>query len=205
MRGKPVLSARLKPAKARRCYEPEMDRVAGDGDLGLNMARAARTIQEALTTYPLDHPAEAMKALGLTLQRALGGSSGPLYGVFFLRAGAHLENGPTDDPKVWSAAIIEACGAISELGGARVGDRTMLDALVPFARRFEEGLRTGSTAKESFFSAVEAAERGAKKTANMTARRGRSSYLGKRVIGSPDPGAIAVTIWLRAIASVLCD
>ncbi len=172
----------------------EMDRVVGDGDLGLNIARAARAIQEALSTYPWDHPAEALSALGLSLQQVLGGSSGPLYGVFFLRVGSCLENVPPSDARSWSAALLDACGAIGELGGARLGDRTMLDALIPFARQLDEGLRTGSPVKESLLAAVMAAERGAGKTAQVSARRGRSSYLGERIIGTPDPGAIAVAI-----------
>src|SRR6185437_8349734 len=63
----------------------ELDRIAGDGDLGGNMARAARSIKERMGAYSFDHPPQALRELGLSLQQLLGGSSGPLYGVFFLR------------------------------------------------------------------------------------------------------------------------
>jgi dihydroxyacetone kinase len=181
----------------------ELDRIAGDGDLGGNMARAARSIKERMGAYSFDHPPQALRELGLSLQQLLGGSSGPLYGVFFLRAGAGLDGGSLTDPRVWAAAMVEACGAISELGGATLGDRTMLDALLPFAQTFDEQLRAGTPVKDALFAAFEVAKRGAQNTANMTARRGRSSYLGARVVGTPDPGAVAVIVWLRAVVGAL--
>lgn len=181
----------------------ELDRLAGDGDLGSNMARAARGIKEAAGTYAFDRPAEAFRDLGLSLQQLLGGSSGPLYGVFFLRAGAGLDSGAIGDLKVWAQALLEACGAIGELGGAALGDRTMLDALLPFAQTFDEQIRGGVPVKKALLAAFEVAKQGAQSTANMTARRGRSSYLGARVMGTPDPGAVAVIVWLRAVVGAL--
>jgi dihydroxyacetone kinase len=182
-----------------------MDQMVGDGDLGLNLARGMRAIQEELSTYPLDNPAETLKALGLTLQAVLGGSSGPLYGVLLLRIGNSLENGATDDARLWATAMVEGCDALSELGGARIGDRTMLDALIPFAQTFQNEVRAGRSAKWSLLAAVTAAERSAEGTAKMVARRGRSSYLGGRTIGCADPGAIAVAIWLRAVATAITE
>jgi len=87
--------------------------------------------------------------------------------------------------------------AISELGGAKPGDRTMLDALHSFMVTLKNGGTNGS--QEVLRAAVEAAERGAEATAQMTPRLGRSSYLGNRVIGHADPGATAVAIWLGAV------
>ncbi len=172
------------------------DEAVGDGDLGDNMARTAKAIE--LGGFPYDHASELLKAIGLKIQQTMGGSSGPLYGALLLRTGSALEQGAEDDPKQWAAAIIEGCGAIGELGGARLGDRTMLDALVPFARTFSEQLAEGFALNESLAAALEAAKRGADSTAQMVARRGRSSYLGERTIGNIDPGALAVVIWLEA-------
>jgi dihydroxyacetone kinase len=172
------------------------DEAVGDGDLGDNMARAAEAVR--LGSFLYDRPAELLKAIGLKIQQTMGGSSGPLYGALLLRAGSTLEQGPADDARQWSAAILEGCGAIGELGGARLGDRTMLDALVPFARTFSEQLAEGTSLNESLVAALEAAKRGADSTEQMVARRGRSSYLGDRAIGNVDPGALAVVIWLEA-------
>lgn len=181
----------------------EMDRTVGDGDLGSNMARAARTIGESLPFYPLDDLSETLKALGLTLQETLGGSSGPLYGVLLLRTGIFLEGGSAFDPQRWATAILEGCGAISELGGTKIGDRTMLDALIPFAQTFRDAIAAGHLVKDALADALIAAEGGAKATARMIPRRGRSSYLGERALGYPDPGAVAVTIWLRAVIAIV--
>lgn len=178
----------------------KMDQAVGDGDLGLNMRRAATELNLALRTFPLDHPPELLKHLGTLLQGILGGSSGPLYGVLLLRTGGSLEAGSSEDPSLWATAIIDGCNAIGELGGARPGDCTMLDALFPFARTFAEQLRAGSSWRDSLSSGVCAAKRGAEQTARMLARRGRASYLGERSIGYADPGAMAVVTWLEAVA-----
>ena len=179
----------------------EMDRVTGDGDLGISMKRAAETVRDAVGSYPLDNVAATLKALGHTLQREMGGSSGPLYGMLFLRCGNVLENSERTDLAQWAEALAQGCRAISELGGAKPGDRTMLDALDPFVTSLNAS--AGKPSREQLFSAVEAAERGAEATAQMKPRLGRSSYLGDRVLGHPDPGAQAVTIWLRSACESL--
>ena len=92
-----------------------------------------------------------------------------------------------------------AADAIGELGGAKPGDRTMLDALVPAAEAFNRELNAGYDAGKAWAAAVNAAESGAGDTAHMTPRAGRASYLGARAIGSPDGGAVAIACWLKAL------
>jgi triose/dihydroxyacetone kinase / FAD-AMP lyase (cyclizing) len=179
----------------------ELDRATGDGDLGTSMRRAAMAILSRMDSYPLNNVSATLKALGHDLHREMGGSSGPLYGVLFLRCGNVLENSRTSGLAQWVEAVDQGCQAISELGGAKPGDRTMLDALDPFVKSLKEA--RGEPSREILLSAVEAAERGAEATATMKPRLGRSSYLGDRVLGHPDPGAKAVAIWLRAAAEAL--
>jgi triose/dihydroxyacetone kinase / FAD-AMP lyase (cyclizing) len=180
----------------------EMDRVTGDGDLGASMARGARAVQDAVATYPLDDAAATVKALGHTLRRELGGSSGPLYGVLFLRCGSVLEASSATGLARWAEALDQGCQAISELGGAKPGDRTMVDALDPFVKTLQNGLGAKAP-REAVLAAVEAAEHGVDATAQMKPSLGRSSYLGDRVLGHPDPGAKAIEVWLRAACEVL--
>lgn len=79
----------------------------------------------------------------------------------------------------------------------------MLDALIPFARTFADRVKAGSNTRDALFVALNAVKRGAEDTARLVARRGRSSYLGARALDHPDPGAMAVSIWLEAAISVL--
>jgi dihydroxyacetone kinase len=183
----------------------ELDRAVGDGDLGQNLERAAMAIREAIPFLPLDDSAALLKAIGRKLQHVLGGSSGPLYGVLFLRAGSSLDTGATDDPKAWAAAMLEGSDAVAELGGARLGDSTMLDALIPFARTWMDRLNEGASLPEALLDALEAARSGAEQTAKLVARRGRASYLGKRSVGHPDPGAIAAVIWLEPVVEAVLE
>jgi dihydroxyacetone kinase len=178
----------------------ELDRMTGDGDLGVSLARAARAVQQAVSSYPLDDISRTLKALAHTLGRELGGSSGPFYGVLFLRCGNVLGRSRTIESAQWVEALEEGCRAISELGGATPGDRTMLDALYPFANTLKQ---QNEPAPQAVWAALEAAERGAEATAQMKPKLGRSSYLGDRVLGHPDPGARAVSIWLRAVCESL--
>jgi dihydroxyacetone kinase len=178
----------------------ELDRITGDGDLGASMKRASIAVREALPNYPLNNLPETLKELAQTLRHELGGSSGPLYGVLFLRFGNVLEHSSAIGLSQWATAIDDGIRAISELGGAKSGDRTMLDALIPFVKVLQQA-RTDS-AREILLEAAHEAQRGAESTAQMKPRLGRSTYLGDRVLGYPDPGAIAVAIWLRAVVDV---
>jgi dihydroxyacetone kinase len=200
--GKAVEAAIGSAAKALIEAAPrltQMDQLVGDGDLGISLERGARAVEEALRSYPLDDPAATLHALAMTLQRALGGTSGPLYTAFFLRAAGSLRHGHAHDPKTWAAAFQAGCAAIAELGGAGQGDRTMLDALLPAAETLQRAVNAGGPVADALRAAGAAGLAGARATADMIPRRGRSSYLGTRALGHVDPGAEAVAVWLGAL------
>ena len=96
-------------------------------------------------------------------------------------------------------AFVAAVIAVSELGGAKPGDRTMIDALHPAAETFRDKLAAGASTEEAWRSAVAAGVAGAEATTSMKPRLGRASYLGERAVGHPDAVAVAVSIWLEAI------
>jgi dihydroxyacetone kinase len=177
----------------------DLDQAVGDGDIGVSLARGSRAMLEAIPSLPLDEPAATLHALGTLLQRSLGGTSGPLYAMALLRASARIKGAPGD----WPGAFRAGCQGITELGGAKPGDRTMLDALIPASEALASSLQAGRPLAEALAEAVSAAESGAKATASMNARKGRSSYLGDRALGHTDPGAEAVAVWLRAVSSSL--
>jgi dihydroxyacetone kinase len=180
-----------------------LDQAVGDGDLGLSMLRGAEAVGLLLHSSNFDDPVATLRAMSAALQRAMAGSSGPLYGVLLLRAANALQEGGPHAPAAWAHAFAEGCRAISELGGAKAGDRTMLDALIPFEQEFSRALTDGYPWRAALGFAASAAEDGAKATARMLPRRGRSSYIGERSLGYADPGAEAAALWLRAVANAL--
>ena len=194
----------LAVAQAFEAAEPrltELDSAAGDGDLGISLTRAAAAMR-ALPEEAWTGPAQALTALGQALRRSIGGSSGPFYATALLRAARRLE-GPAPHATAWAAAFVAGVDAVEELGGARRGDRTMVDALRPAAESFLSALQEGRTPAEAWARCVRAAEQGTEATARMAPRLGRASYLGERVLGIPDAGAEAVVVWLRALTPFL--
>jgi len=185
---------------ALREAEPELTRLdsaVGDGDLGISMTRGAEGVEAAFRKLDLVHPASALAQISAVLRRWLGGTSGPLYAMFVLRAAAALaQEENVDEPAAWGRALQAGCAGMMELGGAAPGDRTMLDALVPAVDAF---VNTPGDAAARIAAMHEAALAGAEATRAMAPRRGRSSYLGDRVAGHPDPGAVAVAIWIGAL------
>jgi dihydroxyacetone kinase len=170
-----------------------LDSHAGDGDLGASMVRGAEALR-ALTDRSYDTPQRLLRDIGESLRRSIAGSSGPLYAAALLRA-SHILTGidrPTDVQ--WLDAFEGAIAALQDIGGARPGDRTMLDALVPASVAWRQnGWPAGASA----------AEAAAEATASMRPKMGRAAYLGDRAMGQPDGGAVAVAIWLKAIEEAL--
>jgi dihydroxyacetone kinase len=156
------------------------------------MVRGAEAIR-ALGEDSYSTPSRLLSDLGNALRRAIAGSSGPFYATALLRASAVLANKAEPSSQDWRAALEAGTTAIMELGGAKPGDRTMVDALAPAADAWKKS--------GSFTDAATAAEAGARATSDMFPALGRASYLGKRAVGYPDGGATAVAIWLAAIAA----
>jgi dihydroxyacetone kinase len=181
-----AIAAALEAAEDRLA---DLDGRAGDGDLGASMVRAAEALR-ALASQPWAEPAALLAEIGDRLRRAIGGTSGPFYATALLRAARRLPAHPTAQD--WAQAFADGVAAIGALGGARPGDRTMLDALAPASEALS---RTASLP-----AAARAAEAGAEATSAMAPRVGRASYLGERAMGFPDAGAVAVTVWLGALA-----
>lgn len=177
----------------------DLDSRVGDGDLGISMMRGAAAIR-ALPDGVWQVPEGALAAMAHALRRAIGGSSGPFYATALLRASRALGAQPIN-PESWARAFAGAVASIGELGGARRGDRTMLDALEPASDAFGAALGEGLAVNAAWARAIAAAEEGAAATANMHPRLGRAAYQGSRAIGTPDAGAMAVLVWMRAITA----
>ncbi|KVK40045.1 dihydroxyacetone kinase [Agrobacterium deltaense] len=201
--GERLRSAAERVARALIVAEPkltQLDSVTGDGDLGTSMVRGA----EAILALPGESFADVsggLAAMANAMRKAIGGSSGPFYATGLMRASRHLAGIEKPTAQQMAEAFVAAVLAVSELGGARPGDRTMIDSLHPAAETFRDKLAAGASADEAWRSASAAGIAGAEATASMKPRLGRASYLGERAIGHPDAGAVAVSIWLEAIGN----
>lgn len=181
-----------------------LDSGAGDGDLGISFVRGAAALR-ALPESAFAAPGVALSAMSDALRRAIAGSSGPFYATALLRAARYLGSAAEPALQDWAQAFLIAVGSVSELGGAKPGDRTMFDALRPAADAFAQAIEAGKDGASAWRAALEAAEAGTAATAQMTPRLGRASYVGARAIGIPDAGASAVVVWMRAIAKRLSE
>ncbi|MBT2441973.1 dihydroxyacetone kinase subunit L [Streptomyces sp. ISL-36] len=170
----------------------ELDSAIGDADHGANLKRGFAAVRDVLDKEPPETPGAVLVAAGRQLISTVGGASGPLYGTLLRRTGKALGDSATVTREQLAAALTAGVGAVAQLGGAQVGDKTMLDALVPAAEALGE----------SFEAAREAAERGALGTVPLQARKGRASYLGERSIGHQDPGATSSALLVAALAEV---
>jgi ATP-dependent dihydroxyacetone kinase len=203
--GQAVLAAALACADALIAAErrlTELDNATGDGDLGISMTRGAEAIR-TLNADGADDAASMLARIAGALRRAIAGSSGPFYAVGILRAAGVLAESGTSDPASWAKALHEAANAISDMGGAKPGDCTMLDALYPAAEALQSAVARGVGLPDAWAACVTATESGASATARMRRRLGRGSYLGDRALGVEDGGAVAVAIWIKALAGAV--
>ena len=136
---------------------------------------------------------------GTTLISKVGGASGPLYGMAFRRAGKALGDAADVDLPGLAAALEAALAGVQQLGAAREGDKTMVDALAPATRAFSKAIAEGAPDADALAALVEAAQAGAAATISMQALKGRASYLGPRSVGHEDPGAASTVLILGAL------
>jgi dihydroxyacetone kinase-like protein len=173
----------------------ELDRAIGDGDHGLNMRRGAQAVQARLGELASLSLNDALKAMGMTCMASIGGSSGPVFGTFLVTLGKELpvEPGPAELARAMDAGI----KALTRLGKAEVGQKTLLDVLDPVRRVLEAG------GADLVARVRECAIASAAATAQIEATRGRASFLGERALGHVDPGSRSVALIIGAICDTL--
>jgi phosphoenolpyruvate---glycerone phosphotransferase subunit DhaL len=173
-----------------------LDQAIGDGDHGLNMRRGALAIQAKRAELANQSFTDALKTMGMTCMSTIGGSSGPVFGTLLVTLGKELSANPT--PADLSAALDASIKALTKLGKAEVGQKTLLDVLDP-VRLF---LSTANASAPDFAAQVKkCAFDSAQATAQMDAGRGRSSFLGDRALGHVDPGSRSMAL----IVGAICD
>jgi dihydroxyacetone kinase-like protein len=190
----------------QRDYLTQLDAAIGDADHGTNMDRGFASVVAKLGE--LDDsipPGRILVTAGSTLVSTVGGASGPLWGTALRRAGKALGDDETFDGAALAAAFESALAGVVELGAARPGDKTMVDALEPAVRVLREQVDGGSSTGDAIAAARGAAEEGMQATVPLQATKGRASYLGERSIGHQDPGATSTAIILRALEQAVAE
>ena len=191
-----VLAAEV--IEANRDHLTQLDAAIGDADHGINLSRGFTAVLGALDPAAKT-PGAILTLTGNTLISKVGGASGPLYGMAFRRAGKALAGAADVDLPALSAALEAALAGVQQLGAAREGDKTMVDALAAATRAFSKAIAEGASQDDALDSLAEAASAGAIATISMQALKGRASYLGPRSVGHEDPGAASTALILAAL------
>jgi dihydroxyacetone kinase-like protein len=186
----------------------EIDGAIGDGDHGVNMNKGFTLCKERLEADPGGF-AKGLQTLGRVLMAEIGGAMGPLYGSFFLEMSRAAGDHEVIDIDVFQQMLERGTNAISSLGNAKVGDKTMIDALVPALEAYKEEAASGNDFARALAAMATGAEKGKESTRNLIAKVGRASRLGERSLGKLDAGAASCALLLgsmaRSITSLLAE
>jgi dihydroxyacetone kinase phosphoprotein-dependent L subunit len=190
-------------------YFAQLDSVAGDGDFGFSLRNGFEVVVADYDTFDHSNPGTVLKKIGMVIASKVGGVSGPIWGTAFLRAGATAGDKAELTPDDVIAMLRASIAGIMQRGDASLGDKTLLDALVPAVDSLEASFADPATAADHGVAAVQraadVATQAALDTKPLIAKRGRAAYTGERSIGSVDAGATAIGVILQAISAAWRD
>ncbi len=182
---------------ANKAYLSEIDGKIGDGDHGINMAKgfgkAADQIHDQTSFF------EGLLLLSDILMNEIGGSMGPLYGMMFMEMGATVKTADTINAKQFEIMLKAGLEGVTGIGGAKLGDKTLLDCLIPAINAFAQAIESGKDFSTGLTDLANAAETGRDNTIDLIAKIGRSSRLGERSRGVLDAGATSCCIILTTL------
>jgi len=183
----------------QRDHLTQLDAAIGDADHGPNLARGFSAVLSAHDGANPATPGAVLLLTGSTLISKVGGASGPLYGMAFRSAGKAVGDTADVDLAGLAVALKAALAGVQQLGAARAGDKTMVDALAPATEAFSSAIAEGASPADALTALANAAQAGAVATISMQALKGRASYLGPRSVGHEDPGAASTALILGAL------
>jgi dihydroxyacetone kinase-like protein len=182
-----------------RAYLSEIDGKIGDGDHGVNMAKGFGMAADRIKGSDMSL-AQAFDTLGTVLMTEIGGSMGPLYGVMFTQFAETIEKSDAIDAAIFSTMLHSGLDGIQAIGSAKVGDKTLIDTLVPAITAFDTSIGSGKSFDQALAALVAAAGAGRDSTRALVAKIGRASRLGERSIGVLDAGATSCALILKSLA-----
>jgi dihydroxyacetone kinase phosphoprotein-dependent L subunit len=178
-------------------YFSDLDGLAGDGDFGTSLATGFRVIQNDWDTIDKADIGTMLLKISMLVSKHVGGSSGPIWGTGFMKA-ALLSRGKTSVTlQELSDMVNNAIEGIMARGGAKLGDKTLLDALIPVNEVLKSHAASGSDLATTLKDAAAAADKAIDETRHLEARRGRASQVGERSGNTPDPGIVAIATILQ--------
>ena len=187
--------------RENREYLSEIDGLIGDGDHGINMSKGFTICSERLGDE-LDIPLnKAFKTLGRVLLLEIGGSMGPLYGTFFIEMAKEADGIEIIDASIFSKMLQAAVTGLKSLSRVELGDKTMMDTLIPAQKSFDEAIMLGKDFLSALTDFKAAAETGKESTRDLVAKIGRASRLGERSRGVLDAGATSCNLILQSLAN----
>jgi dihydroxyacetone kinase-like protein len=178
----------------------DLDRAIGDSDHGHNLARGFGAVVKKLTDNPGTNVGEVLKTTAMALISTVGGASGPLYGSLFLQAGKAAADKTALSLSDFAAVLKEGINSVQARGHAVLGEKTMLDVLIPVAGSIERDAAAGVDAVTALTRAAALANECSEKTKDVVATKGRAAYLGERSIGHVDPGSKSSALIIETIA-----
>jgi len=187
-------------AVANEKYFGDLDAVVGDGDFGYSMARGFELVLSGWDDFDRADIGTFLKKIAVTITSRIGGTSGPIWGTACLRAGVKAGTATELSADQVIELLRASIEGIKARGKSDVGDKTLLDALVPAVDAIEERVRSGDSAVAVLKAAALVAREQAEATRGMIAKRGRAAYTGERSIGTLDAGAVAVAVMFEALA-----
>ena len=197
--GKEIVIEIIRTVCENKDYLSRIDGEIGDGDHGVNMNKGFSLAEKLLDETQVDLSG-ALNILGKTLFTRIGGAMGPLYGTVFTEMAKASENVQDINAVTISQMLNSAVDGVSKISTATVGDKTMMDVLIPAATKFNSAVESGDDLKTALTLLKTAAEEGKDSTKNMVARLGRSSRLGERSKGVLDAGAVSMNLILQSFA-----
>jgi dihydroxyacetone kinase-like protein len=184
-----------------------LDRAIGDGDHFINVKRGCEVLAAMAPQLQTQAPPAAFNAIGMKLMSTIGGASGPLLASFFIAMGKSLgaesADGDTYDGAAFARAFALGVDAIKTRGKADLGEKTMLDVLIPVARLLTRLMEEQVPRAALLAQIKDEAERGMRATRDMIATKGRAHFLGERAIGHIDPGSKTCQVAIHAICDQL--
>ena len=197
--GKDIVLGMIRVIRENKAYLSDIDGLIGDGDHGINMNKGFAMTEERIAGVEMSL-SEALKTLGRVLMMEIGGSMGPLYGTVFTEMARVIKQAEVVDKDAFGEMLSAALSGLNELGGAKVGDKTLMDVMIPAEAAYRAALAEGKDFKGCLAAMKAAAEAGWLSTKDLVAKVGRASRLGERSRGVLDAGATSCNLLLNALA-----